>query len=130
MRLFKTNQIRFGGIVMLLMLLFLSFNCPHLSLAVESHCNSCVVGQGCRDLCDCPTTPSPHEHLLHKVQTHEFWDNTQKTISFDFIGFKFATDLFEWFSDAGVRPQRSTFLANLSCHSFAVRHLDTIILRV
>ena len=129
MQLFKTNQIRFGGIVMLLTILFLSLNCPHLSLATDLHCNCCVIELERHDLCNCPATAVPHEHTLHQTHAHEFWTDTSKTTLFNLILFNHTARVSWLHSEDDVRPIRFS-LSDISRYSFAVRHLDTIILRV
>lgn len=118
-------------VVMMMALLFCLFLCPHGADAFQDACPVCEPGIECRGLCDCQDHHhnSQHECALDALHSHTFRDDTSLTFCLDI-------DHLDWAHAALFpdEPQRSfrnlSMVARVSSHTFAVRHLDTIILRV
>ena len=109
-------------------MLFCLLMCPHDSLGVERGYHVCEAGFECQDLCDCQS----HDHQQQcnvDSYVHEIRDDTALPLPLDF-------NMVIWAHVALLldEPQNpfvySDMMARFSSHSFAVRHLDTIILRV
>lgn len=114
---------------MFVAMLFCLLMCPHDSFGAEQGCRVCAAGFECRDLCDCQNEAQQHQCTLDPLHSHEFRNDTSSPLDFDFNKTVWvdATLLYE-------EPQRPFHCLDLmvrsGSHSFAVRHLDTIILRI
>ncbi len=112
---------------MFVAILFCLLMCPHDSFGAEQECRVCEAGFECQDLCDCHSPQ--HQCALDSLHSHEFRDDTSSTS----IQFNFDLSLVHvaLLLDGPKHPfLYSDTIACSSAPSFAVRHLDTIILRV
>ena len=115
-----------GGAAIILAVLFCLFFCPHDSKGI-----GLARGESfdCQDLCDCSDHGERHECALDVSHSHEFSNETSQSSDFNL-------DELVWVYVAFIStdvPQAVTYSHEtaLSCaYSYAVRHLDTIILRV
>jgi hypothetical protein len=118
--------LKMGGAAIILAVLFCLFLCPHDSKGIGLAQSG---GSDCQDLCDCSDHGERHECELDVLHSHEFRNEISKASDFNL-------DELVWvyivYISADV-PQAVTYSHEtaLSCiYSYAVRHLDTIILRV
>lgn len=125
----RQSSLKGTGVVIFVTILFCLLMCPHDSFGAEQGCRVCEVGFECLDLCDCQNAGQHHECALDSIHSHEFRDDTSSTGYFNF-------DLTLWNFVVlwPAEPQQlfcySDAMTCLSSPSFAVRHLDTIILRI
>jgi len=114
---------------MFVAILFCLLMCPHDSFGAEQGCRVCAAGFECQDLCDCQNDGPQHQCALDSLHSHEFRNDTPSTANFDFskIDWVYVALLLE---EPHHLIHHSDSMARFSSHSFAVRHLDTIILRV
>lgn len=115
-------------LVMVMALLFCIFLCPQGADAVWDECSVSQPSIECQDMCDC-SEPVEHTDFCADSCVYEYRDDNLLTIycNFDHIDWTYVILSFE-------EPQqpvcRTGIMANLNSHSFTVRHLDSIILRV
>jgi hypothetical protein len=115
-------------LVMLMALLFCVFLCPHSADArnVDSICES---GIECLDLCENHGHEHHHECELDGSHSHQYRNDTSSLVEYVHIRWVCLTLLI------GEPNQNYSFhysdhMADRSSHTYAVRHLDKIILRV
>lgn len=123
------HSIKWVKVIMMMAILFCVFLCPHDADALSGDLTVCEQGTEHSDLCDCQDRSHHHECELDSSHSHEFRDDTASTIIFNFehINWAYIAQLFE----EPLKPfVYSDMMVRFSSHSFAVRHLDTIILRV
>lgn len=111
----------------LLAVLFCLFACPHGSAALPDVCAVCGPEIECQDLCDCHG--HQHECVLDAAHPHQFRDDTSPVFSLALAGAGWI------YAVLALDEPRHSFrcpnlMARFSSHSFAIRHLDTVILRV
>ncbi len=129
MRMFRKNSLKMSGATLFVSMLFFLLMCSHNTLGAEQGCHVSEADLVCQDLCDCQEHDQQHQCALESLHSHEFCDDAPSPINFDLSQhvFVYATLLCE-------KPNRPfhylNTLVRFSSHSFAVRHLDTIILRV
>lgn len=116
-------------VAMMMALLFCVFLCPHSADAFIDECAVFAPGIACQDLCECHDHGHHHTCEIDVSHSHEFLDDTSLALSLDFnqIGWvRIAPPLEE------PQPPIHYFdvLVRSSIHTYAVRHLGTIILRV
>ena len=116
-------------VVMMMALLFCLFLCPHGASAESEVCSVCGPEMVCHDLCGCQSQGPQHECAFDSAHSHEFRDDTSQIACLDL-----SNVLWVCVVAAVDAPQEVALFSDLvaaSCsHTFAVRHLDTIILRV
>jgi hypothetical protein len=120
------GTLKMGAAAMLLAVLFCLFLCPHDSKGIGL---ARGTGFDCQDLCDPSDHGGHHECALDVLHSHEFPNETSQSSDFNL-------DELVWVYVAVISadvPLAVTYSHEtaLSCaYSYAVRHLDTIILRV
>jgi hypothetical protein len=123
------RNIKSVKVVMMMALLFCIFLCPHSADAVQADCSICEPGVECHDLCDCQSHSHQHECALDALHSHEFRDDTGLAFNWNFGHFNWTHVLLS-FEEPRHPVCYSDVMANISSRSFAIRQLDTIILRV
>jgi len=100
---------------------------PHGSFGTELDCPACAAGLECQDLCDCQdhgaecVLDTSHVHLFHNDTAQ---DQSQNFVPVYFVCMTLPLNDPQW--TFGLPDPEADF----GSRSFAVRHLDTIILRV
>jgi hypothetical protein len=116
-------------VVMMAALLFCVFLCPHSADAIHGEYSISESGLECLDLCD------RHDHGHHREceidasHSHEFRDDTSSIslLKVYCVSWTYVLLSLEEPKHSVCYPD---IMAGISSHSFAVRQLDTIILRV
>lgn len=113
---------------MMMALLFCIFLCPH---SADAFLDDCFVSQPdieCQDMCDCSSPSQQDEYCLESC-VYELRDDAPLSVYWNLVHFDWAHIALSL-----EKPQHtvcySDLMARVSSHSFAIRHLDTIILRV
>ena len=115
-------------IVMMMALLFCIFFCPHSADAIQDECSTSEPAVACQNLCDCSSSSHQDEYCLESF-IYDFRGDTSLTVYWNFDHVDWAHSVLSL--DEPKHPIcYSDIVARFSSHSFAVRHLDTIILRV
>jgi hypothetical protein len=110
-------------------ILFCVFLCPHSSDAFIDECSVCEPCIECQDLCECTGSSHEHEHCIDASCVYDFQSNETFDLvwTFDQIDWVHALLLLDEPKHPVCYPD---IMAGISSHSFAIRQLDTIILRV
>ena len=113
---------------MMMALLFCVFLCPHGADAIQDKSIAFESVVACQDMCDC-SGPNQQDDYCVESCDYELRDETSLTVywNFDHIDWTYALLSFEEPQHPVCHPD---IVANINSHSFAVRQLDTIILRV
>ena len=109
-------------------LLFCVFLCPHSADAFLDECSAFKPVAECQDLCDC-SEPVEHDDFCADPCIYDYRGDTSLTAVWDF-------DHIDW-SQVFLLLDETVELVHYPCidsgfssHSFTIRHLDSIILRV
>lgn len=115
-------------IVMMMALLFCVFLCPHGADASLDECSAFEPVVECQDLCDCPE-PVEHNDFCADSCVYDYRDDTSIPVEWNF-------DYIDWSQVVLLLDERTETVhypcidSGFSSHSFTIRHLDSIILRV
>ena len=112
---------------MLMALLFCVFLCPNNSSAFQDDCSASESVVACEDLCESPC-PSPEDGGCFESCVYDLRDEASFTVCWSVVhvDWDYIALLFN-------KPEHTVCYSDpmtRSSHSFAIRHLDSIILRV
>lgn len=115
-------------LVMLMTLLFCIVLCPHEADAGWDEYSVYQPSIECQDWCDGPE-PDENTDLCENVCVYEYRSDTSRTVDWGLNQFDW-TQVTQSCDEPNPPVCYTDIMANICSRSFAIRHLDTIILRV
>lgn len=114
---------------MMAALLFCVFLCPHRADAIRGEYSISESGLECQGLCECHDHGQHHECEIDVSHSHDFRDDTSSVSLFKIycVSLNYVLLTLEEPKNSVCYPD---IMACINSHSLAIRHLDTIILRV
>ena len=123
------RKIKSVKVVMIMTLLFCVFLCPHGTDAALDEAVPAESAIECQHECESENHGHRHECELDILHSHEFRDDRSGELYPDFS--RITWSVLVILPEQSQRfVQRDDAMARICSHTFAVRHLNTIILRV